>query len=127
MAGSSESVDFRLTPRAQDWLRLMAECAQSGLTQAAFCAARGISRVTMSWWRRELRLLEAKPAPAPGRPKPKGPQAARFVAVRVRPTVGPAPIEIVLAGGRVIRIVGRFEESELRRVIAVLESITSPC
>jgi len=49
------------------------------------------------------------------------------VAVRVRPTVGPAPIEIVLAGGRVIRIVGRFEESELRRVIAVLESITSPC
>lgn len=64
------------------WRELVREHAESGLTQAAFCAARGVSRKSLQRWRSKLRkhdeaaLLPAvvevvvEPTPVPPKPLP---------------------------------------------------------
>lgn len=131
MTTSSTSVVPRRSPRADHWRRLIAECAKSGLTQSAFCAARGVSAVTMSWWRSQLRVRDAKAAKVRASKRARKRHPHRFVALTVRPApIPPAPtsrIEIALSRGRVVRLFGSVDAAELRSVVSVLESTPTPC
>ncbi len=46
-----------------EWQRLINEQAESGQTQAAFCAARGISVGSLQNWKRRLATPDAAPVP----------------------------------------------------------------
>ena len=79
--------------------------AESGLTQRAYCEQVGIPLSTFTLWRRRaaedsspLRLVEVKtPVPA-------------------------SAYEVVLRGGRVLRVPERFDPATLSSLVAALES-----
>ena len=107
------------------WQGLLEEWAGSGLTQAAFCRQRGLSAVTLSWWKRRLGFRAG-----PTRCRPSG----AFVEVRPVPgdgpggevlgsaDNGPTAYEIVLSGGRVLRVRGDFDPAAVSRLVTAVES-----
>ena len=56
----------RRTRRSRDeWQRLVSEQAESGLTQTAFCEAKGLSLTSLQYWKRKLADNAATPPPTP--------------------------------------------------------------
>jgi transposase len=89
--------------RIQDWQR-------SGLTVRAFCQRRGLAVPSFYAWRRVLQERQAPATP--------------FLPVHVVPEQPPGPaaaVELLLAGGRTVRVAPGFDAATLRRVLAVLE------
>jgi hypothetical protein len=105
-----------MTERAKYWQGLLAEWCGSGQTQVAFCRQRRIRAGTFAWWKRQLRQrgLAGDVSAAVGA------ASGRFVEIP-RPTVSPVGFEVLLAGGRTIRVPAGFEEGELARLLSVLE------
>jgi transposase len=108
--------------KEQFWRQALARQGASGLGIRAFCQREGVSEPCFYQWRRELarRDRSATHAPRPRR---------AFVPVQVvaddeKPTTS-GPIEIVLAGGRIIRVGDGFDRRMLAEVVAVLEA--RPC
>jgi hypothetical protein len=98
------------------WRKLIGGRAKSGLSIRAWCRRRGVNEVSFHWWRRELARRDTEP-----------PQAA-FIPVRVVPDNVPEAhggIEIVLSGGRLVRVNGHVDRQALADVLSVLE--TAPC
>ena len=95
--------------KEQHWRRLIQLWKNSGLTIRAFCARHHLSQPSFYTWRRELKQRDA---------------ATTFVPVRVvtddQPTPS-TPIEILLAGGRSVRITPGFDPTTLGKVLAVLK------
>jgi hypothetical protein len=56
---------------------------------------------------------------------PSGSQAS-FVPVRVVPTAASMAFEVVLHGGRVVRVPAHFDAASLRQLLAILEE-ERPC
>ncbi len=119
----------RPTPRRAHWQALLAACRRSGLSQAEFCRRRGIPAGTLAFWKHTLR----RPARAS---QPARRAAPTFVPVRVaappRPvvhasagaaTTGTGEIDILLDGGRRIRVRGQVELAWLRQVVRTLETM----
>ena len=87
-------------------------------TVRAFCAAQGVSQPLFYWWRREIRRRD--------RDRPQ------FLPVHV---VGEAPapesdggaIEVVLGGGRCVRVRPGFDRTTLVRLLDVLGEGGRPC
>lgn len=112
------------------WAARVARWQASGLTAKAFAAQEGINAGTLSFWKWRL-AKEAPPAtPAqPARRKPKASRASaetvRFVEVLPAPPqreeAADAPFEVVVAGGRCIRVPACFDEAALARLLAVVE------
>ena len=46
--------------RLQNWMEIIRECQESGLTNKEFCAQRGITEKTYYYWLRKVRLAAAK-------------------------------------------------------------------
>lgn len=121
------------TERARYWSDLVAAWSQSGLSQAEFCRRRGVNGGTFAWWKRQLEKAAGPAAARPavtsvgakrrGRP-PK--TAARFVEVRLAGTssasTSASMYEVMLAGGRSIRVPAQFDPQTLSRLIAAVES-----
>ena len=59
----SESKRRRIRRSEAEWQRLINEQADSGQTQAAFCAANGISVASFQNWKRRLVAAEVSPEP----------------------------------------------------------------
>ena len=100
--------------KEQQWRRRIAEWRASGLSVRAFCARRGLATPSFYAWRRALEQRDAE------RPA--------FVPVRVVPDGLPTcagTLEVVLAGGRLVRVTPGFDAATLRQVLAVLEE--EPC
>ena len=101
------------------WSALIQEHRSSGETVAAFCARHGVSTPTFYQWRH--RLAEgAQPEPlAPFLPVcvTRAPERAATVADR-------AGVEIVLRGGRRLRLERGFDPAVLTAAIAALEGAT---
>jgi transposase len=98
----------------QRWRRRIREWQASGLTVRDFCARHALAQPTFYAWRRQLQQREA---------------ACTFVPVRVVPDQEPTPVtslEVVLAGGRRVRVTPGFDPATLRQLLAVLEEV-SPC
>ncbi len=80
------------------------------------CQGAGLSVPSFYWWRREVRMRDAR----------RGADRPQFVSIRTTP--GPAPvsaIEVVLAGGRLVRVETGCDADHLRAVMAALEAV--PC
>ncbi|MBV9123295.1 MAG: IS66 family insertion sequence element accessory protein TnpB [Planctomycetes bacterium] len=101
--------------KQQQWQRWIDQWQASGLTVRAFCARHRLAEPSFYAWRRQLR--------------PPQRLGAGFVPVRVLADPEPAAepvLEIVLAGGRRLRVPAGFDAATLRQVLAVLEE-ASPC
>lgn len=81
--------------------------AASGLSVAAFAAREGLDPQRVYSWRRRLgRSIEATSAPA---------------FIEIRPSAKCEVLEIVLRGGRVVRVTESIDPSVLRRFVDALE------
>ena len=110
------------------WRRWVAAWAKSGQTQAAFCRERKIAVASLGWGKRELARRDAEGSGTAATPHPAG--GPMFVPVRVKPTEAGASgdgdgIEIVVRGGRRVRVGRGFDAEALAQVVAVLEGV--PC
>ena len=100
--------------RVRYWAQHIEAWKSSGLSQRAYCAREGIAVSTLQWWCRRLR------GSGPG-------DAPRFVPVAVEATsdVRDEPIEVVLLSGRRLRLASPRNETELARLVRLLEVL--PC
>jgi transposase len=100
--------------KARFWRKAVHEAARSGLSIREFCRQRKLHESQFYWWQRNL---AAKPAPH--RSRPAGP--ASFALVSGEGSTPDAGIELVLAGGRRLRIARGVDEVTLRSVLAALD------
>jgi hypothetical protein len=126
-----------MSDRARYWAGVLTAWERSGLSQAEYCRRQGLKAITFSWWKRQLR----GPSPSPRRRARTGaggsasPRRPAFVEV-ICPSSSPAAeaasisglpavsggYEIVLAGGRVIRLPQAFDPHAVAQLIAAAES-----
>ena len=106
------------------WRRLLRRWRRSGRTVRAFCAEHDVSEPSFFAWRRMIaerdqqRGRRDKPnSRVSGDPSAKDDQAV-FVPLRV---VSTAAFEVMLKGGRVVRVPAGFDATSLRQLLAILE------
>lgn len=105
------------------WRRMVQAQAGSGMSVRSWCRRRRVQEVTFYWWRRELARREAEACVDRDAGRP-----VSFVPVHISadpPVEQGGRIEVVLAGGRRIRISGRVDRQTLSDVLAALEA--PPC
>ena len=117
--------------KEQHWRQHLAAWRQSGLTVRAYCRTEGLSEPSFYAWRRILSEQRRRVTPAsdhaadPATPALSA-AASPFVPVRlVDPPALTLPVEVVLRGGRLLRITAGFSAATLRDLVAVLEDL--PC
>jgi hypothetical protein len=101
----------------QSWRVRVREQASSGQSVAAYCASEELSAASFYAWRRTLAERDRLRRSA-GRPQ--------FVPVRVKTEASESSaLDVVLGGGRVVRVGPGFDATLLRAVVAALEA--APC
>jgi transposase len=100
--------------KEQEWRRRLRDWERSGLSVSAFCRRYGVAENRLYAWRRILVQRDAA-------------QAA-FVPVRLLADNSSQDntLEVVLEGGRRLRVPEGFDAATLRQLLAVLEEQT-PC
>lgn len=101
--------------RVRYWTQHIEGWKSSGLSQRGYCEREGIALSTLQWWCRRLRG-NGQQAETP-----------RFVPVTV-PAISDVrdePIEVVLLSGRRLRLAAPRDETELARLVRLLEVL--PC
>ena len=98
--------------REQFWRDTVRQFAASGQSVRAFCSSRRLAEHSFYAWRRRLATCEAA--------APKAASAPSFLPVRLTEAMG-GVMEIVLVGGRCIRLHGPVDGSALMAVVAALE------
>ena len=103
--------------KEQHWRQLLERWQRSGLSVRAFCRRHRLAKPTLYAWRRTLREGDR---PTNGS---QGPGAVTFLPVHVQNdhTDPPPFLELVLGGGRQLRIPRGFDPAALRTLLAVLE------
>lgn len=111
------------------WRRLLRRWRRSGRSVRAFCAEHDVSEASFFAWRRMIaerdqqRGQRDKPnARASAEPAAKDDQPV-FVPLRV---IATAAFEVMLQGGRVVRVPAGFDGASLRQLLAILEE-ERPC
>jgi hypothetical protein len=104
--------------KARYWQRTISEAARSGMWIRAFCRQRRLRESQFFWWQRKLRAR--RQAGAMLRSGGNGTQAS-FALVSEEAGSTDAGIELVLDGGRKLRIRRGVDEETLRAVLAALE------
>ena len=105
----------RGSSKEQFWRRMMRRWHRSRLSVRAFCQTHELAEPTFYAWRRILAERDSA--------------AVRFVPVQVASEPSPqvtaadsaASLELVLGAGRLLRVGPGFDESTLRRLLALLE------
>ena len=121
--------------KEQFWRQLFARWRASGLSIAAFCEDAGLSQQSFYRWRR---LLRKRTSRLDRQRRPQAVDAATeraataiaqplplFVPLAVESIAAAAVLEVVVRGGRVIRVPAGFDATMLAQVLAVLEG--QPC
>jgi hypothetical protein len=113
------------------WRRVLGQCRQSVLTARDFCAANGLSEPSFYGWKREIaRRDEERTAGTQARTAVSASRRSAaaalpaFVPVRIEASAACA-LEVVVAGGRLVRVRPGFDAAVLRQLLAVLEE--PPC
>jgi len=106
--------------KEQFWQRVMAEWRNSGVSVRDYCGAENLSETAFYYWRRELARREGQAKKQPRSRRPL------FVPVQVRQENEAnlqtrSAIEIVLPGGRLVRVSRGFDRQVLAEVLALLE------
>jgi hypothetical protein len=102
--------------KEQRWRRWIRQWQRSGLSVQAFCSQHDLIPSNFYFWRREIVQRDAA--------------ASTFVPVQVvgddePPPASTSTLEIVLAGGRSLRVAPGFDPVTLRQLLAVLEEVPS--
>jgi transposase-like protein len=111
--------------RELQWRRIVRQYGRSGLSVREFCRRGKLRETAFYFWRGELQRRQGEQEQ---RHRTDPPATPAFVAVRVEEHGGvPAGgrIEIVLSGGRVLRVSAPVDRTALADVLAVLEA--QPC
>jgi hypothetical protein len=106
--------------KEREWRHWLQEWRASRLSVRAFCERRGLAEQRFYAWRRELDRRA-------GERTDNLPSA--FVPVEVVAAAAPDPstaLELVLSGGRTLRVAPGFDAATLRQLLAVLEE-GRPC
>ena len=101
--------------KEQQWRRRIQQWQQSGSSVSAFCRQNDLTPASFYAWRRLIQQRDAAAGP--------------FVAVQVIGDDEPSaqrPFEVVLPGGRTLRVPPRFDPAALRLLLGVLQEV-SPC
>ena len=108
---------------------IVAEVEVSGASVSQVARRHGLNPGLLFRWRRRLRAKPGAAAlePAKGTPASTPPPAQRFVPVMLPPPATalpakPSTIEIVIAGGRTVRVGADFDTAALVRIVAALEA-----
>jgi transposase len=108
------STRHREKDKERFWRTMVRQWRKSGLSVRAFCGEQGLAEPSFYSWRRTLAERDA--------------QAVHFVPVRIAPEPAPVPadasasgLELVLGGGRRLRVAPGFDAATLQRLLAVLE------
>ena len=112
------------------WEGAVAEWSQGCASEEEFCRRRSIGVSTFRWWRsrlvpRRTGSRSAQPKNAVGRERASQP-APLFIPVRITrpvPDSTPGDFEVVLLGGRRIRVPARFDQEALASLVSILESV----
>ena len=112
------------------WRGHLAAWRRSGQSVRAYCAAKGLSESSFYAWRRVLFQRDGrsgiKVAPRSRTTSTELAEGSPFVPVRLVEDTTPATtVEVVLRGGRVVRVAAGFAAQTLREVVAALEDL--PC
>jgi hypothetical protein len=95
----------------EEWTKLVAEWRGGALSQKAFSKRKGIAATTLSWWICRLgREARERAALVP-------------VEVVADAPAGAADFRVELAGGRTLFVPATFDESALRRLLAVVDGV----
>ena len=103
--------------KARFWQSAIREAARSGVSIREFCRRRKLHESQFYWWQRRLSLTRR---PAKERNQ-RSTAPASFALVSHEPSPTDAGIELVLAGGRRLRIARGVDEVTLRAVLAAVE------
>ncbi len=101
--------------KARFWRSTIREAARSGISVREFCRRRKLQESQFYWWQRRLSLVGSR------RGKHQSAVPASFALVSEEPNASDAGIELVLAGGRRLRIARGVDEATLRAVLAAVE------
>ena len=101
--------------KARFWQSTIREAARSGISVREFCRRRKLHESQFYWWQRRLSLV------GPRRRNQQTAGPASFALVSEEPGGSDAGIELVLAGGRRLRIARGVDEATLRAVLAAVE------
>ena len=103
--------------KEKHWRRLIERWRHSGRSVRDFCKHNGIAIPSFYAWRRRL----PQDNPLPDVPQP--PEAVTFLPLHVQPEPSDQQpsLELVLANGRCLRILPRFDANTLRALLALLE------
>ena len=104
--------------KARYWQQRLGEAARSGISIRAYCRRRRLKESQFYWWQRRLRLGRREAA---GSGAEENGQAASFALVSEEAGAMDAGVELVLSGGRRLRITKGVDEAALRTVLAALE------
>jgi len=113
------TIHQRRANKERFWRTRVRRWRSSGLSVRAFCEEQGLAEPTFYAWRRILAERDAECDAA----------AVHFVPVQVASEPSPqltaatsaVPLELVLGAGRLLRVGPGFDESTLRRLLALLE------
>jgi hypothetical protein len=102
--------------KEQQWRSRIEQWRRSGLSVRDFCSRQRLREPSFYAWRRLLRQRDDA-------------AAAAFVAVEVTAEesapAGGGSLEVVVAGGRRVRVAPGFDAATLRQLLAVLEEVAS--
>jgi hypothetical protein len=105
--------------RREEWRRLIAEWAASGLTADEYAELSGLKVRTLCWWKsalaREARGLAMRAPKAPSEP-------LNLIELGSSAAIGSAPMmELELARGRRLRFTGSVSIDTVARLVKALE------
>lgn len=103
--------------KARYWQAVIRDAARSGMSTRAFCRQRKLRECQFYWWQRRLKEKRPSVSTPPGTANGR----ASFALVSDEPDGNDAGIELVLAGGRRLRLAKGVDEPTLRSVLAALE------
>jgi transposase-like protein len=111
------------------WRRILANWQRSGQTVRVFCAQHGLLEQSLYAWRRIIAQRDQEAGQLHQRQGNSTAEAAkppRFVPVHVTPlavTDVSSRLEIVLPGGRTVRVAVGFDLATLRQLLALLQEM----
>jgi hypothetical protein len=112
------------------WRRVLQQWQRSGQGVRAFCGTYGLSVPSFYAWRRAIQERDrqaerrSRCSPRHGSGPVAGDGLPAFVPVTI--TATPAPLEVVLRDGRVVRVPPHFDAATLRQLLSVLAE-APPC
>ncbi|HEV3026691.1 MAG TPA: hypothetical protein VG457_03920, partial [Planctomycetota bacterium] len=111
------------TPAEIKWRPVLEEWRRSGLDAADFCRDRRLAVSALQHWKKEIQARDQRRS-AQRAAEEASRQSMRLLSVRVvesQPAASPGALEVVLRGGRLVRLLGDFDPAILRKLLLALE------